>query len=145
MLFSPYLFDTEHPQDEFQKVVGDYKAWYLWATALELGTALAHTMVSINQEGIVYFIVDPSMDQHPFISPEDFISMLTGHEQDGKYWGYVWTIKEMARNWHLLLASRYPDQNLNFHDYALQINEITKKIDIVPKAAIWKGIEEINF
>jgi hypothetical protein len=145
MLLSPYFFDEPDPLTPFHKAVGDYKAWYFWAQVLEMGTALAHTTVSTASDGIIYFIIDPSLDNHPCISPEDFLDILTGYEDAGKFWGYAWTIQEMANNWHCLIQGRYQGQPYNVNDYALKINHAIQKVDIVPKTEIWKGIEEISF
>jgi hypothetical protein len=145
MLLSPYFFDPEDPNDNFQKAMGDYKAWYFWAMVLDHGTAVAHTVVSTAENSTTYFIVDPSVDGHPFIPPEDLICMLTGHEEEGKHWGYSWTIQQMSNNWHLLIQARYEGQPYEVNDYALKINSDIKKVDIIPKSEIWKSIEEINF
>jgi hypothetical protein len=144
MLLSPYLFKDPESPTLFHQAVDEYKAWYFWAMVAEQGTALAHTTVTTAQDGICYFIIDPSVDNHPIISPEDFLSMLTGHEEGGKFWGYSWTIREMVINWHLLIQSRHePPYSVN--DYAMKINYAIQKIDIIPKSHVWESIEEINF
>jgi hypothetical protein len=85
------------------------------------------------------------MDNHPCIHPEEFIGILAGREENAMFWGYSWTIKEMAANWHRLICMRYGKTNYNVNDYSLKIDHASKKLEIISKAQIWKGIEEINF
>jgi hypothetical protein len=71
--------------------------------------------------------------------------MIAGHEESGKHWGYAWTILQMSNNWHLLIQQRYPGVHYKLDDYALQINYLTAKVDIIPKSFIWESIGDIEF
>lgn len=145
MYFSPYLFaPTSDTPTDFEVAVSEYKSWYFWAQVLETGTAVSSTHVSTAGD-ICYFIIDPAVDNHPAITPEDFLGLIAGHEQSGKYWGYSWTILQMSNNWHLLIQERYPGQRYCLDDFALLINWQTETIDIIPKSSIWEAIGEIDF
>lgn len=145
MLLSPYLFPPEsNNPTHFETVVSEFKAWYFWAQVLEMGTAVAFTHVTTS-EHVTYFIIDPSVDNHPALAPEEFLNILTGHEESGKFWGYGWTILQMSNNWHLMIQERYPGQRYSLNDFALLINWQTEKIDIIPKSSIWEAIGEIDF
>ena len=145
MLLSPYLFEEKPQSSNFESIITDHKTWYLWSQILEMGTAQAYVNLSTSQDGIIYFIVDPSVDGHPFLKPEEFIEILSGHEENGRFWGYSWTIREMDAHWRRLIYLRYEETNYSVNDYALKIDYVTEKLDIVPKAQIWKSIEEISF
>lgn len=147
MLTSPYLFKPETAKPNcFERMLTDHKNWYLWAQILENGTDLTYMNVGFAmEENIYYFIVDPCIDHHPCINPEEFINILAGSEENAMFWGYSWTIKEMATRWHNLIYKYYGKTNYSVNDYGMKIDYDLEKLEIVSKDIIWKNIEEINF
>jgi len=146
MSLSPYLFEPKILEfSPFERMIADHKTWYFWAQILETGTAVCHTTISTIQDGMTYFLVDPSLDNYPCIAPEEFIEIVAGREENGLFFGYTWTIKKMANNWHRLLYMRCEDNDYSVNDYALKINYGSEELDIVSKVEVWKSIEEIRF
>ncbi|MBE9174463.1 hypothetical protein IQ225_02440 [Synechocystis salina LEGE 06155] len=133
-MLTPYLFTSER-ETAFSKRLNTLKNGYFWANVLETGTGVTYTSLDVKVPGLTYFLVEPSVDDQPFILPEDFLEMLSAHS---------YAIRELSEKWYSLLK-RHKIRVYNSVDFALSINFESQRIAPEQKNLIWRGQEEIDF
>lgn len=131
---SPYLFRDDQ-ETAFSKRLNTLKNGYFRANVLEMGTGIFYSNIDMKVPGLTYFLVEEICNDQPFISPEDFLEMLSAHSG---------AIRELSEKWHSLLK-RHKIRVNNGFDFALSINFESQRIAPERKNLIWRGQEEIDF
>lgn len=144
-MLSPFFFETDSP-DTFIASVELYKTWYFWAEVFEMGTAVNNTTIGNPDTPVVFFLVEPVIGQgEGGLRAEDFLDIISGHENGGQFYGYSWTIMDMVKEWHTILKHHCNGKPYSVNDYALRIDYDIKEVAVVPKDEAWKLIETVEF
>jgi hypothetical protein len=145
MEITPYIFDP-NPGDPFLEIANKTKNAYFWAQVLEVGTNVVHGTYQM-MDRLTYYVVEPKVydSTECALTPEDFIQLIVGHPHGGKYYGYSWTIHNMAQEWHRIFKECHPHWDAKVSNYALRINERDKVLAIVPKGEVWQTLDTLPF
>jgi hypothetical protein len=144
---TPYIFDPK-PGDPFDEAINRLKNAYFWAEVLEVGSGVQHGSVSTSHGGFEYYIVEPAPESsnNLIFTPEEFIQLMIGHPYGGKFYGYSWTINQMANDWKKILKEAYPHRRaINVNTHALRIDHRGQVLSVVTKEEAWQHIDILPF
>lgn len=144
MNISPYLY-PEVDSDPFIAHANEIQNAYFWASVMELGTGVNTHSIQLPEEGMEYLMVDIAQPGDGCLSPEDFIDLLTGHEENKRFWGYAWTIHHMNERWKSIVGKALPNKEGNADRYAIEINLREQRVSIVDKEYVWKLVNQLEF
>ena len=140
---SPYLV-IENQDDPFLRKIATLQNGYFWASVMELGTGIDRHLITLPEQGVSYFLTEPTNEG--CIAPEDMLQLLFSHEENKLWWGYSWTIHEMAATWNRFMERQLPEQsNPRTDDYAIKTDFNNRCVSIVPKELVWKIVQDIQF
>lgn len=144
---TPYIFDPK-PDNPFDEAVAKLRNAYFWAEVLEVGSGVQHGSMSCRSGTYEYYIVESAPDdtRNPVFTPEEFVTLMAGHPHGGKFYGYSWTIKQMADDWHKILKQAYPrKKNIKVDDHVLRIDHRGQVLSVVTREEAWNHIDILPF
>lgn len=144
MDISPYLFNQECA-DPFEAQANKVRNAYFWATVFELGTGVDTHKIYLPEEGIEYLLVDTAKPGEGCMTPEDFLLLLTGHEENRRYWGYGWTIYNFNKEWMSIIKKTLPQYPPSASKYAVEVDNKHKRVNIIDKEYVWKIVSQPEF
>ena len=134
---SPYIFD-ENVSDKFIAHCAKLQNAYFWACVFVFGTNVNYHMIHLSPDNLI-FIVDPVNNEDGCLTPEEFLLMLCGYEENGRYWGYSWTIKTMVHAWDNILDN-YIQPRLCTNEVGIVIHPLSRTYEIENKKQLWHRI-----
>lgn len=144
---TPYIFDPK-PDNPFDEAIDKLKNAYFWAQVLEVGSGVQHGSATTVHGGFEYYIVElaPEDSRNIIFTPEEFLQLIVGHPFEGKFYGYSWTINQMAHDWHKILRQSFPHKrNLLVDKHVLRIDHRGQVLSVVTKEEAWKHIDILPF
>ena len=138
---SPYIFDPTST-DKFFAHCAQIQNAYFWASVFEYGTGVGQHIFNNPGENFIYLVDPVAEGVDGCLLPEEFLAILTGHYDNGRYWGYSWTIKSMVHEWEALLSdctSLPPGTNTK--EVGISICPKTRTYQIILKEDIWQQLQ----